>query len=416
MSSESPQVPAALAEQLIAGVGGRRQELIDLTRRLVSEQSTLGHEARVQEIVEEQLRTLGFETARVIPDAEAALADPGAGYPFLPYDAERSCVVGHLPGRGGGRSLHLSGHIDVVPVEREDLWTYPPWEGTIADGRIYGRGAGDMKGGVAAYLTAAAVVAELCPDRRGELIFSTVIEEECTGNGMWSVLEAGHVGDAVLIGECTGLRYVHAATGVVWCRLVAKGGAGHSMLATGEGAFDALGHAVHGLRAVEDEINAAVGDPDFAAVRERPYGMTVGRIEGGVWTASTPYELAAYVRFGFGPETSPAEIQERMLAAVKAAAPSVEVVFEGFRARAHNHPPDGPLTDVLAAAHQRVSRSTIQPHVNTGTVDTRYVETVPGFCYGPASGNLHGTDEWVDIDSQVQAASVVALTAAAWTA
>ena len=145
-----------------------------------------------------------------------------------------------------------------------------------------------MKGGLAAYIVAAEVVAELALERRGELIVSSVFEEECTGNGMWSVLEAGHTGDAVLIGECTGLTCVHAATGVVWCRLVTSGGAGHSMLATGEGAFDALGHAVKRLRAVEDEINAAVGDPDFAAVRERPYGMTVGKIEGGVWTASTP--------------------------------------------------------------------------------------------------------------------------------
>jgi acetylornithine deacetylase len=269
---------------------------------------------------------------------------------------------------------------------------------------------------VAAYLIAAEAVAECCPERAGDLLFSTVIEEECTGNGMWSVLRAGHVGDAVLVGESTQLRFAHAATGVVWCRLVAPGGAGHSMLATGEGAFDALAKAVAGLREVETEINSPVGDPDFAAVRERPYGMTVGRIEGGVWTASTPYELTAYVRFGFGPETLPEEIQARMRAAVEKASPTVRVEFEGFRARAHNHAKTGPLVDALAAAHEQVLDAPLRPLVNTGTVDTRYVTTVPAFCYGGTGGNAHGTDEWVDLDSLIHAATVVALTTASWTA
>jgi acetylornithine deacetylase len=402
---------AVAAEELRERIEARRDDLVELLRALVAEQSVLGNEEPVQRIVEERLRAIGFTTERVTVDAEAALADPYAGYPFLSYEG-RSSVVGHLPGAGGGRSMHLSGHIDVVPVERPDLWSHDPWGGELVDGRLYGRGAADMKGGVAAYLIAAEAVAELCPERRGELIFSTVFEEECTGNGMWSVLRAGHGGDAVLVGESTGGRFAHAATGVVWCRLVAAGGAGHSMLATGAGAFDALGRAVTALRVVETEINSPVGDPDFAAVRERPYGMTVGKIEGGVWTASTPYELTAYVRFGFGPETLPEEIQARMRAAVEGT--GVEIHFEGFRARAHNHPKTGPLVDALSAAHERVHGAPVTPLVNTGTVDTRYTDV--GLCYGGYGENLHGTDEWVDVDRLVRTATVVALTTAGWTA
>jgi acetylornithine deacetylase len=411
----APRLPAELAHALAGRVAARREDLVALLRALVAERSVLGEEAGVQRIIQARLEASGFETEQVFADPEAALADPAAGYPFLAYDG-RPSIVGRLPGAGGGRSMHLSGHVDTVPVERPDLWTHDPWGGELDGGRIYGRAAGDMKGGVAAYLIAAEAVAEVCRERRGELIFSTVIEEECTGNGMWSVLRAGHVGDAVLVGESTDLRLAHAATGVVWCRLVAPGGAGHSMLASGEGAFDALAHAVAGLRTVEAEINREVGDPDFAAVRERPYGMTVGRIDGGVWTASTPYELTAYVRFGFGPETLPEEIQARMRAAVEAAAPGVQVHFEGFRARAHNHPRTGPLADGLGAAHAQVLGAPLVPLVNTGTVDSRYVEDVPGYCYGGISGNAHGTDEWVDLESLVQAATVVALTTASWTA
>lgn len=411
-------VSEEVGRALAAAVSARRERLVELTRALVAQPSVLGEEEGVQRLVEDRLAEIGFGTERVLIDPAAACADPAAGYPApgLSY-TERSSVVGRLAGTGGGRSMHLSGHVDVVPVERPDLWTYDPWAGEIVDGRIYGRGASDMKGGVAAYLIAAEAVAEVCLERRGEIIFSTVIEEECTGNGMWSVLRAGHVGDAVLVGESTELRLVYAATGVVWCRLVAKGGAGHSMLASGAGAFDALGAAVRALRGVEDEINDPVGDPDFAAVRERPYGMTVGRIGGGVWTASTPYELTAWVRFGFGPETSPQEIQERMRAAVVRSAPDVEIHFEGFRAHAHKHPRTGMLRDALAAAHEAETAASLEPLVNTGTVDTRFVpETVPSFCYGGTGANLHGTDEWVEIDSLITAATVVARATAAWTA
>ena len=406
-------VPATGEREVRAAVERRRDELIELVRALVACRSVLGDEEPAQAVVEERLRAIGFEVERVQPDAEAALDDPTAGYPYLPYEG-RTCVVGRLPGSGGGRSLHLSGHVDVVPVERPDLWTHDPWSAEVAEGRIWGRGAGDMKGGLAAYLVAAAAVAEVWADRRGDLIFSSVIEEECGGNGMWSVLRAGFEGDAVLIGESTGLRLAHAATGVVWARLSAHGSAGHAMLAGGDGPFDSLGRAVAGLRRVEAELNDPVRDPVFAAVRDRPYGMTVGKVEGGVWTASTPHELAAHVRFGFGREVTPAEMQERMRAAVAEAAPDVEVRFEAFRAHAHNHPTEGPLVDAVSTAHREVVGAEPELAALTGTVDARYVQA-PCLCYGPEAGGLHGTDEWVDLETLMQTAAVVALTAAGWT-
>jgi acetylornithine deacetylase len=407
-------LPAALEDAVRDAVERRRDELVALVQELVRQPSTLGSEAPVQAIVEERLRSAGFEVEHVVPDAEAALADPHAGYPYLSY-LGRYSVAGRLPGAGGGSSLHMNGHVDVVPVERAELWEHPPWSGEVADGRVWGRGAGDMKGGLAAYLVAAEAIAETCDERRGDLLFSSVIEEECGGNGMWSVLGAGYEADAVLIGEPTALRLVHAGTGVVWARLSAKGTPGHAMLAGGEGPFDRLARAVAALRTVESEINEPVRDPVFAAVRERPYGMTIGRIEGGVWTASTPYELIAQVRFNFGRDLEPAEVQERMRAAVAAGSPEVEIAFEAFRARAYAHPTTGPLVDAVSAAHRRVVGAEPETAAFTATTDARYAEG-PCLCYGPEAGNLHGNDEWVDVETLVRTATVVALTTAAWTA
>lgn len=128
-----------------AAVHDRRDELVLLTCALIGEQSTVGNEEGAQRIVSEWLENDGFKVARVQPDADAALADPYAGYPALSYEG-RSSVVGTRVGSGGGRSLHLSGHVDVVPVDPAEAWVRDPWTGYVSDGRVWGRGAGDMRG------------------------------------------------------------------------------------------------------------------------------------------------------------------------------------------------------------------------------------------------------------------------------
>lgn len=407
----TPSIPT---EDVRAAVRRRRDELHELAAELVRRPTLLGAEAEAQALVAEHLASAGFSVERVEPDAEAALADPYAGYPFLPYEGRES-VVGTRPGSGGGRSLLLAGHVDVVPVERPEDWKHDPWAGIAADGRLWGRGAGDMKGGLAAYLVAAAAVAEAGTDLRGDLRVASVIEEEVGGNGMWSVLRAGYAADATLIGEPTALRLVHAATGSVWARLTARGVSGHSANTGRDGPFDQLCRSVAAIRRLEAENNQPVHDPVFAAAAEWPYGVTVGRIEGGVWTSSTPAELTACVRFGFGRDLDPAEAQQRIRDAVAGTAPDVEVSFEAFRARAYCHDATGPLPDLVRTAHRTVLGTEADTAVFTGATDARFVEG-PCLCYGPTTGNLHGRDEWVDLESLEQTAEVVAVTAVSWLA
>ncbi len=386
-------------------------ELPPFVTALVREPSTLGNEEPVQQMIVDRLTASGFTVERIQVDDDAALADPHAGYPPLSNEGRRS-VVGMRRGKGGGRSLHLSGHVDVVPVDPDAPWSHGPWSGEIADGRIWGRGSGDMKGGLAAYLLAAETVASVCPEAQGDLVFSSVIEEECGGNGMWSVLHAGYRTDATLIGEPTDLAVVHAGTGVVWARLKARGQAGHSANRGGDGPFDELARAIAALRAVEAEANEGPRDAVFAAASEWPYGMTVGRIGGGVWTSSAPASLEASVRFGLGLGREPTEVQARIVEAVANASPDVEVSFEAFRARAYNHDTDGPLPTLLRATHERVTGAAAKLSAFTATTDARQVEGA--LCYGPLAGGLHGPDEWVDIASLEQTALVIAQTAARW--
>ncbi|MCC6222930.1 MAG: M20/M25/M40 family metallo-hydrolase [Thermoleophilia bacterium] len=395
-----------MLDALRAAVDTRIVGLHELTARLVRERSLLGAEEGAQRLVEERLHALGFAVERVQPDAAEALADPLAGLPLLPYEG-RTCVAGRLAGTGGGRSLHLNGHIDVVPVEAVERWTRDPWGGEIADGRLWGRGSGDMKGGLAAYLVAVEALLETGLELAGDILFTSVIEEECGGNGMRAVLAAGYRGDGTLIGEPTDLGLDLSGVGVIWARLTARSEGAHAAAASEYGRpVDEILGAVAGLRALEQSLNEGADG--------HPYNLNVGELRGGVWPSSVPAEVVLRCRLGFGAGLDPAGAQELLRAAVAKAAPSVEVELEGFRAQAYRNDEGSELARLLASCHARAHGAPPpQGALSTATTDARYVEG-PCACYGPIAGNIHGIDEWVNLASARDTALTVALTAASW--
>ncbi len=398
-----------MLDTIAAAVDERVDDLTALTAALVRERSLLGNEEGAQRIVEERLRRLGFELERIQPDAEAAEADPAAGRPLISYEG-RTCVAGRLRGTGGGRSLHLNGHVDVVPVDGEERWTHDPWGGEVADGKLWGRGAGDMKAGVAAYLVAVEALQAAGIDLAGDLLFTSVIEEECGGNGMWAVTRAGYTGDGTLIGEPTDLRVHLNGVGVLWARLTARSSGAHAAVASSSGRpVERIADAIQALRALEETLNEG---------REgHPYNLNLGEIHGGVWPSSVPAEVVLRVRQGFGPELRPEDAQALLRRAVESAAPEVEVEFEGFRCPAYQHDPDDPFVGLVREAHASVLGTDEPPgtKLSTATTDARYVEG-PCTCYGPIAGNIHGIDEWVDLRSVRDTAVTVALVAARWCA
>jgi len=392
---------------LRTAVAARAGDLQALTAELVREQSLLGAEEGAQQIVEARLRRLGFTVERVQPDADEALSDPYAGLPLRSYSG-RTCVAGRLPGRGGGRSLHLSGHIDVVPVESLERWTYDPWAGEVHDGKLWGRGAGDMKAGVAAYLVAVEALLEAGIDRHGDLLFSSVIEEEAGGNGMRAVLAAGYRGAATLIGEPTDLRIHLNGVGVIWARLIARSSGAHAAVASSSGRpVDEIMSAIRGLRALEQTLNEGRSD--------HPYNLNLGEIHGGTWPSSVPTEVVLRCRLGFGPELEPQDAQKLLRRAVEQSAPGVEVEFEGFRCNAYEHPENDPFVTLVKECHGEAQGTNADPgrKLSTATTDARYVDG-PCCCYGPVAGNIHGIDEWVDLASVQDTALTVALIAARW--
>ena len=208
-------------------------------------------------------------------------------------------VVGRL-GRPGGRRILLVGHVDVVPPGDPATWTGDPFGGDVRDGRLYGRGACDMKGGVVAILAALrAVAASGVADRfDGEVLAVSVPSEEDGGQGMLAAIRAGIVGDAAIITEPTGLDVVIAHAGALTFRLTVPGRAAHaSVRREGVSALDNLYTLLRALEADETARNAAETDP-LMTVLGLPYPTIVGKVEGGEWASTVLDRVVVEGRYG----------------------------------------------------------------------------------------------------------------------
>jgi acetylornithine deacetylase len=187
----------------------RRDELVGLAIDLIAFDTTARNvgdaprdEAALQECLAARLEAAGAEIDLWEPDAGELhgkpLVPPGLDFTGRPQ------LIARVRGAGGGRSLLFNGHIDVVSPEPVAHWTSPPFRAEVREGRLYGRGACDMKGGIAAMVLATEVLAALGGRRAGDLIVATNTDEESSGAGGTAIVERGLHADAGIVTEATG--------------------------------------------------------------------------------------------------------------------------------------------------------------------------------------------------------------------
>lgn len=411
-------------ERAAAAVDARFDEHIAFLKELVRLPSPLGQVRPAQELLYRRLRQMRLDAT--IADLEMDVLVRQEAYAPVPWShAGQPNVWGVLPANGGGgRSLALNGHIDVVPAEPLDWWSHDPWGGTISNGRMYGRGALDMKSGLVAGLLAIQATLDAGIERRGAIVFESVIEEECTGNGMLAQrLTTGAV-DGTIILEPTALTVWTATPGVVW----------FTVRVTGKAAY--VGRAADYVNAVESAaaligrlkaaavpaLNAAFDHPAFRHL-ENPLTLSVGKIEGGVWPSSVPLECSFTCRMSYPIDWSFAVVRAFVAEQVREAS-SVDrwladhppaVSFEGFRASGWEGQPESELNRALAAAHKAELGAELQQSVFPGTADARYFRHDDLVTYyGPTGGGIHGPDEYVEIESIRQTARTLARFIAEW--
>jgi acetylornithine deacetylase len=313
---------------------------------LVRVPSVTGDERAALERLGELAAGLGLEAQLRHHDLAALRAHPEHPGEEAPRDELWGLTV-TVPGRGA-RRLAVSGHVDVVPAGTAP-WRHGPWSGAIEDGRLYGRGAVDMKGAVVAALHALAAVR----DRGGadaELVLVAVGSEEDGGLGAFAALERDAAFDACMIPEPTGWDVVCAQAGALTFEGVVPGVAAHAAhRLAGMSAIDRYLPVHRALAAHERALNADVEHPLMRAL-ELPYPLVVGRLAAGEWSSSVPdrlvFEGRAPVRVGEDPAAARAGVE----AAVAATCPDAVVRWAGGQFASGATPADHPFAALVRDA------------------------------------------------------------------
>ncbi len=305
----------------------------------------------------------GMVVERLAPDPDLVRQDPDWPGEEMPR-ANLPIVIGRL-GQAGGRRLVLVGHTDVVPPGELDTWTVDPWAAEIRDGHLYGRGACDMKGGVAAIIGAVRAVADCgaVGSLSGQILVAFVPSEEDGGQGMLAAIRAGVTGDVAVITEPSNLDVVVAHAGAITFRLTVPGRAAHaSQRREGVSALDKLAVLTGALEADETRRNGAETDPLMTAIG-LPYPTIIGIVHGGAWASSVIDRIVADGRYGVRLGQTPDEAETELRACIAAACEADDFLREhpatveivGGRFGSARVPSDHPLPVGLAAAVEAVS-------------------------------------------------------------
>ncbi|WP_249978499.1 ArgE/DapE family deacylase [Vreelandella olivaria] len=397
------------------------EDTLVLTEHLVREYSVLGQEQRALGVMEAWLESEGLPVERVGLDDGSLLVHPGYA-PVSWSGVGRYSVVSRLNPESNKPHLVFNGHVDVVPAEPVDSWTQLPWEPWRKGGWLYGRGAGDMKAGVAAMSMAVKAVRDAGHPMDYPFTLQAVIEEECSGNGALACVSRGYQGDFVLIPEPFGARIYTGQVGVVRFKIEVEGTPAHVLdTSAGCDAIEAMQQLFPALKALQEALNEE-RQPPYDAL-EHPFNLNIGRFDGGNWASSVAAHAVIEGRIGFDPSTSPHSVMERLERAIlqahtKLALPvkPPRVSFHGFRSEGHLVDLEHPGIALLSGCHESLTQQRPRHYLSTCTTDLRafHQAGVPGTCYGPIADAIHGVDERVNIESIRQTLKAYALFMCRW--
>jgi acetylornithine deacetylase len=321
---------------------------------------------------------------------------------------DRLSTVGTLHGSGGGKSLMLNGHIDTVGVEHMPN----PFSGDICDGKLYGRGAYDMKGSVAAMLAAVKSLRDTGVLLKGDLLLAAVADEEYASLGTADIATR-YQPDAAIITEPTELQLAVAHKGFVWLEVVVTGKAAHgSRPQLGIDANLKMGRFLHELDQLEQELLARtphplIGPPTLHAALlngGREMSVIADRCTLRIERRTVPGETEAQ---------SLAEIQP-MLDRLSASDHDFHATVKSFFAR---EPFEVAAADPIVQAVQTAAANVLAQRIEPGGVsfwtDAALLAAagIPTVVFGPIGTGAHAAEEWVDLHSVEQAALIYAQTA-----
>jgi acetylornithine deacetylase len=426
LETATPTLANDLVDKLRAAVDRNFDDQVAFLASMVQFRSLRGQEGPLQDWMAQRLAERGYKVDQFSLADVDLMSHPKAA-PMDGIDLSGSKqVVATYDGGGKGRSLILQGHIDVVPEGPADLWDEPPYAATVRDGWMFGRGAQDMKAGVAAMIYALDAIRTAGYAPQGRIHIETVTEEESTGNGALSTLMRGYRADACLLPEPVGHKLMRAQVGAIWFRLRVRGTPVH--VAYSETGTSAILSAMHLIRAFQDYTKAltdkAVDHPWFGSIKS-PIKFNVGIIKGGDWASSTAAWCELDCRLGLLPGTLPQEamhgIEQCLAGAQKGdsflSSNPAELIWSGFQADPAVCEPGSDAERALTEAHQAAFQAPLEYQIGTAVNDTRYYSVdygIPALCYGHYGIGPHAFNERVDLESVRKTTLSIALFVAKW--
>ena len=435
MRNQAEVVDQALIDRRLAGTAAALRDrlvrtLADLV--MISSENTppTGLELECQQYISHRLTQLGLKAELYEPHTVPGVTEHPVFLAGRDY-SNRPNMIAVWPGTGGGKSLLLSGHVDTVPRGSEP-WQRDPFGAVIEGNRLYGLGANDMKGGIAAMLITAQMLRDAGITLKGDLLIETIVDEEFGGvNGTLAARVRGHNADGAVVCE--------PSQGVI-CPAQLGGRTAHITLCSGSGGI--LYDDTPRARSV-DQIQYLLGKIDDFARKRRssapahplyannpdPVPVWVTKIHYGGWGPKEPVTLPSKSRIEMYWQMMPGETKEEIEAEMFAwlealvaerpdlfpAKPEVEFPIRWLPGSAID--PKNELVTGLAQTYAQVTGS--QPEIQgiAGPCDMFVFHqhfNTPAVLFGPKGGNTHAPDEWVDLDSVQLTCEVLARFICRW--
>ncbi|OGD55004.1 peptidase [Candidatus Bathyarchaeota archaeon RBG_13_60_20] len=355
----------------------------------------------------------------------------GVGYDVVGPDAEKPNIVSGFKAARPGRRLILNGHMDVFPVGSGEGWSRDPWGGELVDGRVYGRGACDMKAGTTASIYTYLALRELRDELRGAATLTVVSDEESGGRlgAGWLVENVPEVlGDCCINGEPSSPYTIRfGEKGILWLRVRVKSQGGHGAYThTSLNPIKVAARLITDLEELVDtpvdypeNLRRAIDEGRDAAERAlgpggadvmRRLSVNIGTVEGGVKVNVIPRECSFEVDLRLPPGLAKDDVMSRVR----------EIVGRHPRASVEEtrydgplwSPPDGEMAETMRAS-SRLLGIDPRPIVSLGGSDLKFWRGlgVPSYYYGPTNHGMGTVDEYVEVEELMHVVKVHLLSA-----
>jgi acetylornithine deacetylase len=413
-------------EVVISHIDDSKQEIVNFLRKLISFPSVTGNEEDIQTFISNWLNDrLGITVDVWEPDLEQLKKHPG----YVPVDKDyknRPNVVGVYKGKGAGRSLLFNGHVDVIPAGPAEAWNTDPWGGTVKDGKIYGRGASDMKAGLAAYSMAMDAVIRSGLKLKGDVILEYTVDEELSGNGTLATITRGYKADAGISGETSSMNVQPACIGRIWYEIHVKGKPA------------GIQHQWDGVNAIDKGYMVVKAVSEFQQVRMRKVShhlypniretipCLVGVFQAGSYPSAFPDSCLLKGSMATVPGEDSDTVKRELAEHLKSAASSdpwmkenpPSIRYTGYFAEPSEIPDDHSIVRTLQSTYEEALGAKPNISGRTGAADIRFLNkyaNTPTVIFGPGpTDQMHATNEYTRIEDLIAATKIYALTLLKW--